>query len=184
MDPAACSSSASSSRGTGCELWLQRPGNKEDLERTLALFATTSFSLVTSAPRVPDPDESDWAEELAAVCSAPHEVVPELAPARAGEPDAAVAARAWPALERALGAGHARILAVVSHDVLRVCVARALGIAFERSSALRVDPGCVVCLRDDPIGIVLRRSNVLLPEESSAGTALPGGKSGKAGATG
>jgi len=181
MGPAACPPpSPHSSRGKGCELWLQRPGNQDDLERSLALFATTSISIVYSAPRVLDLDEADWAEELAAVCAAPHEVLSELAPAREREPDDSVAARAWPVLERALGAGHARILAVVSRDVLRACVARALGMSFEHASALRVDRGCVVLLRDDPIGLVLRRSNVLLPEEGS-GTALPGGRRGVTG---
>ena len=195
MVPAACRPSSDvPARGRGTELLLLRPGTPTDLQRSLTLFAGTALAHVLAPPRAhesgDDEDASDgdandddandddanaeeWAARFAGAHSVPHVPVRELGRMRNGESDAAMAERAWPALERALGRGP-RVLAVLSYDVLRVSVACALGLEFARSIALRVDPGRVVLLRDDPIGWVLRRSNVLFPEESS-GTALPSG---------
>jgi broad specificity phosphatase PhoE len=83
-----------------------------------------------------------------------------------GENDADVAARAWPVLIRALeeaegDADAPRPLAVAAHyNVLRVLLARALGIRPSRSFRLRIDMGAVAVLRDDPGGWVLERLNV------------------------
>jgi len=175
-------------RGRGTELVLLRPGTPADLERTLALFAGTALALVLSPPRLSPPrlspprdgdsdDAHAWAARFAGTHATPHECLPELAPAREGEADAALAERAWPALERAAERAQPRILAVLSYDVVRLGVACALGYALSRSNALRVDPGRFVLLRDDPIGWVLRRSNALSPVESS-GTPLPSGRPG------
>lgn len=158
--------SAGPARGAGTELWLVRPGPARELERRLAAFAGTELFLVLSPP---SGEEADWAAAFAHAARAPHRCLEELrsGPDRDGE-------RAWPPVEQALGGGHARILAVVGLDVLGVLVGRALSIPPERRGALRVDPGRCVLLRDDPIGLVLRRSNVAAPRIGS-GTALPGG---------
>lgn len=195
MAPAACNpSSDDPARGKGTELWLLRPGTPAELERSLTLFRATPFALVLSPPRADEGaeaggsdtgddagdndaagDTEQWAVRFAAAHSAPHVRLPELARAAGGESDANLAERAWPALERALERAHPRFLAVLPGDVLRLCVACAIGYAFARSSALRVDPGRGVLLRDDPIGWVLRRSNALAPQEGT-GTALPSGR--------
>jgi hypothetical protein len=164
---------AAAARGAGTELALLRPGSPEDLERSLAHFARIPLAQVLSPP---DGVEEEWARGFARALSAPHARSAELAGRRGAESDEALAVRAWPALERELALGHARILAVLSHDVLRVSLARALGFPLARARSVRVDPGRVVLLRDDSLGIVLRRSNVLSPEEL-AGTPLPGGPS-------
>jgi broad specificity phosphatase PhoE len=82
-----------------------------------------------------------------------------------GETDADVAARAWPVLAAALaearGDPRQRPLAVAAHyNVLRVLVARALGIPPSRSFRLRIDLGALTVLRDDPAGWRLERLNV------------------------
>ncbi len=168
-------------RGSGTELLLLRPGTPADLERSLALFARTPLALVLSPLRAhevggdAEKDTDEWAARFADAHSAAHARLPELGPLRDGETEAALAERAWPALERSLERARPRILAVLSYDVVRISVACALGSALARSTALRVDPGRIVLLRDDPIGWVLRRSNVLFPVESS-GTPLPSGR--------
>jgi Histidine phosphatase superfamily (branch 1) len=174
---------AAPARGRGTELVLLRHGTPADLERSLALFAGTAFALVLSAPRAGGGGAAsaahEWAARFAAQHAAPHLSWPELAGAREGETDSALAGRAWPLLERCPERAQPRILAVLSYDVVRLAVACALGYPFARSTALRVDPGRGVLLRDDPIGWVLRRSNMLSPEDSS-GTPLPSGRPGDA----
>jgi hypothetical protein len=180
-------------RGRGTELLLLRPGSPADLERSLALFTGTALALVLSPPALSPPvlspprdggtgdarEAYEWAARFSGAHAAPHVCLTELARAREGEADSALAERAWPALERAVGRAEPRILAVLSYDVVRLGVACALGYPFARSTALRVDPGRFVLLRDDPIGWVLRRSNALSPAESS-GTPLPSGSPGDA----
>jgi len=164
---------ARAARGAGTELVLLRPGERADLERSLAHFGRIPLALVLSPP---GGEEEEWGRGFARARSAPHARSEALARRHGAESDEALAARAWPVLEQALAGGHARILAVLSHDVLCVSLARALGFPLARARSVRVDPGRVVLLRDDPIGVVLRRSNVLSPEEL-AGTPLPGGAS-------
>lgn len=183
MDPATSHpTSAGHARGSGTELLLLRPGSAADLERSLALFAGTALALVLAPPRLAEGevvgeveagDEQEWAARLAGACSARLVLWPELARPESRESDAALAERAWPVLERVLECGP-RVLAVLCYDVLRVSVACALGLPFARSTSLRVDPGRAVLLCDEPIGLVLRHSNVLFPAQNS-GTALPSG---------
>lgn len=165
-------------RGAGTELLLLRPGSLTDLERSLALFAGTELTCVLSPPSArsgSDHDEQAWAARLARAHAAPHVLLSELAGAERAESDQALAARAWPALERELACGHVRVLAVLAYDLVRVSVACALGLSLARSRALRLDPARLVLLRDEPVGLVLRCSNVLFPR-AGAGTALPGGR--------
>ena len=162
---------AVSKRGTGTELALVRPGSPADLERSLAHFTSISVSLVLSPP---GGEEEEWATGFARARSASWARSAALARRASTESDQALAARAWPALEQELARGHVRVLAVLSHDVLCVSLACALGFPLARTRSVRVDPGHLVLLRDDPIGVVLRRSNVLSPEELS-GTPLPSG---------
>ena len=92
-----------------------------------------------------------------------------------GETDQDVAARAWPSLERLLaehGAPHPggdpAMLALTCHyNVIRVLVARMLGIAPEHSFRLRVDLSGAVLLRDTPAGWTLVRANVREPWPAS-----------------
>lgn len=155
-------------RGMGVELWLLRPGPALELEERLRAFASTRFAQVLSGP---GPEESAWAAAFARASQIESTCDHALAPA-AGEASAALAARAWAALERALGSGTGPLLAVLAPEVLGPVVAQALGFPLARAGALCVAPGRAVLLRDDPVGIVLRRSNVRAPERS-AGTPLP-----------
>jgi broad specificity phosphatase PhoE len=152
-------------------VWLVRAGTATELEERRRALATVPLALVLAPP---DGAEEAWAMALAAATTAALERDAELRAPAASEPDEAVAARAWPALERRLRAGHARVLLVLSAPVLRLCVARALELPLERASVLRVEPGRSVCLRDDPIGLVLRRANVRAPEDET-GMPLPAG---------
>jgi broad specificity phosphatase PhoE len=80
-----------------------------------------------------------------------------------GETDRDVLRRAWPVVAEALRAspGDGRPLAVAAHyNVVRVLVARALGIEPALSFRLRIDCGALTVLRDDPRGWVLERLNV------------------------
>jgi hypothetical protein len=164
------------SDGTWVYSYHQQGSTADDLRDPNRHFANTALALVLSAPRAEaDDDEGAWAAQFCRARGAEHVQLPELVRPAAGESDEDLAARAWPALEHTLGGGHARILAVLCRDVLRVSAACALGIPLARAAALRVDPGRLVLLRDEPIGLVLRRSNVLVPQEGS-GTALPTGR--------
>jgi hypothetical protein len=168
---------AASARGTGTELVLLRPGSRADLARSLACFERIPLSLVLSPP---DGEEEEWAAAFVRAHSAPHARSAELVRRRSAESDEALSARIWPVLEQTLARGHARVLAVLAHDLVRLSLACALGFPLARASGVRVDPGHLVLLRDDPIGVVLRRSNVLSPEELS-GTPLPGGVAARPG---
>ena len=80
--------------------------------------------------------------------------------AHGGETDRDVWERAWPALERGV-LEHGGPLALTAHfNVVRVLVARALGIAPHDSFRFRVDLGALCVLRDDPGGWRLLRANV------------------------
>lgn len=177
MVPAPClPTGAVHARGTGTELLLLCPGSAQDLEHGLASLGA-GLALVLSPPPLQEQrHEAEWAARFARAGGVPHELALELARARSSESDEALAARAWPALERALGRGHSRVLAVLALEVLRACLARALGFPPARAGSVRVDPGHAVLLRDDPIGLVLRHSNVRALAEHS-GTALPSGTS-------
>ncbi len=87
-----------------------------------------------------------------------------------GETDSDLLARAWPAFERALvthGRPGATILLAAHYNVIRVLVARALGIAPTRSFGLRIDPLGAVLLSDGPKGLELAAANVKGPPETS-----------------
>lgn len=85
--------------------------------------------------------------------------------AHGGETDRDVLARAWPVLERAVRASAGETLFVAAHyNVIRVLLARALGIRPEDSFRLRVDLSAICRLRDTPEGWVLERANVRRPD--------------------
>lgn len=168
MDPGP-RSRAPTAPGGGTELWLLVPGSREQLEARLQAFARTEFALVLAAPGAP---EREWAEAFARARGLAARPAPELAAGAHDEPFAARVARAWPAFEFARAHGHPRALLVQPQTVLLALFARALDLALEQPPRVRVEPGHGVLLRDDPLGLVLRRSNVRAPLESS-GTALP-----------
>ncbi len=92
--------------------------------------------------------------------------------AHGGESDAAICARARVALDAATRAAQGEAALVATHyNVIRVLVARAIGIAPARSFALRVDPGCAALLVDGEHGWVLGHLNVRDPR-----AALPEGE--------
>ncbi|MEW6071929.1 MAG: histidine phosphatase family protein [Planctomycetota bacterium] len=81
-----------------------------------------------------------------------------------GENDAAIAARAWPAVERAVQRTRGgTILAATHYNVIRVLVGCALALPPGRTFALRVDTGGAVLLVDAPGGWRLVHSNVPAP---------------------
>jgi probable phosphoglycerate mutase len=85
--------------------------------------------------------------------------------AHGGESDRDLLARAWPALERGVRSVEGGLLAVACHyNVLRVLLARAIGVAPEHSFRLRVDLAAACRLVDAPGGWVLERANVRHPE--------------------
>jgi broad specificity phosphatase PhoE len=87
-----------------------------------------------------------------------------------GESDRGVLARAWPPFERAVCAVEGGLLAVACHyNVLRVLIARAVGIAPEASFRVRIDLAAACYLVDGPNGWVLERANVRHPEVEWAG---------------
>ena len=153
------------------ELWLWRTGSPSELRTRLAAFDGTALDLVLCPP---GGEEERWAAAFAR--AAPLERTSELAAPRAGEPEVALAARAWAPVEAGLARGLARVHCVLPFELLRLVVARALGLTPQGAAALRVDPGRAVLLRNAPSGLVLRRSNVLAPD-AGAGTALPDGRS-------
>lgn len=82
-----------------------------------------------------------------------------------GETDRDVLARAWPAFERAVVRSAGGTLFVAAHyNVIRVLLARALGVPPEHSFRLRVDLSAICRLRDGPQGWVLERANVRRPD--------------------
>lgn len=84
-----------------------------------------------------------------------------------GECDAEVFERAHGVLAPALREHAGGTLVVCTHyNVIRVLAARALGVAPERSFALRVDPGRAIELEDAPFGWALHHSNVTSPPAS------------------
>ncbi len=81
-----------------------------------------------------------------------------------GETDRDVLARAWPPFERALRAvGGGRLWVACHYNVMRVIIARAIGIPPEHSFRLRVDVGAACQLADLPGGFRLERANVRSP---------------------
>jgi hypothetical protein len=161
-------------RGSGTELWLLRVGSDAELAARTRVFDAAPIALVLCPP---SGAEERWARAFSARHGERLECRTELRSPDPGEESAQAGERAWLALETVCARAFPRLLAVLPHDVLGATAARALGLGLPGAAALRVDPGRAVCLRDDPIGIVLRRSNVLAPETSS-GTALPGGFAG------
>jgi alpha-ribazole phosphatase len=88
--------------------------------------------------------------------------------AHGGETDRDVLARAWPVLERALERARGGTLFVAAHyNVIRVLLARALGVPPQHSFRLRVDLSAICRLRDAPQGWVLERANVRRPDGSA-----------------
>jgi len=165
-------------RGLATEIWLLHAcaaleRAPEDLVRAFELAPPAQ---VFAAP---DGEPHGLGGALAAGWGAGLVTAGELARPRSDEADAELAERAFSALEGALAAhAPARLFFVAGLAVLRVLVARALSIPLDRSHALCVDPGKLVLLRDDPHGLVLRRSNVLGPE-SRPGAPLPGTDGGR-----
>lgn len=98
--------------------------------------------------------------------------------AHGGETDRDVHARAWPVVAEAFAGpgrepraaeGDARPVALTAHyNVVRVLVARALGVRPPDSFRLRVDLGAVTVLEDAPGGWRLRRLNVRHPRGPGA----------------
>ncbi len=81
--------------------------------------------------------------------------------AHGGESDRDVLARAWPPFERAVRAVEGGLLAVACHyNVLRVLIARAVGIAPQDSFRVRIDLTAACHLVDGPAGWVRERANV------------------------
>lgn len=81
--------------------------------------------------------------------------------AHGGESDQDVAARAWPVVDAGLAAvGGGRLVVAAHYNVLRVLIARALGVAPERSFCLRIDLAAANLLIDGPDGWQLERLNV------------------------
>lgn len=155
---------ASHGRGRRCELWLLC-ADAGNADRPPAEWRARFER--TPVERVIGPVGSASVAAIAAALGARAVALPALP----GDPHEA-AVRAWGALEGELEGSAVRLLAVLDGPLLRALVAHALGMPRARAEALRVDPGALVLLRDDPIGIVLRRSNVAAPEED-AGTELP-----------
>lgn len=82
----------------------------------------------------------------------------------AGESDADVFARAWPALIEAVEAARGGTVAVASHyNVIRVLVTRALGLAPRESFAFRNEPAHATLIVDSPTGWQLVAANVDSP---------------------
>ena len=97
--------------------------------------------------------------------------------AHGGETDRDVLARAWPALERGLAAAAGGTLCVTAHyNVMRILIARAVGIPPEHSFRLRIDLSAICRLVDAPGGWRLERANVRSPHDGFAappGTGAP-----------
>lgn len=83
--------------------------------------------------------------------------------AHGGESDAALLARAGPAITALLGLPARTVVVTTHYNVIRVLVARAMEVAPERSFALRVDPAHAVLLVDGPRGWELVHANVPSP---------------------
>lgn len=80
-----------------------------------------------------------------------------------GESDELLSTRAWSAVDELLAPDAGRLVLVSHYNVIRVLVAGALGIPAPASFAVRVDPGRVTALADEPDGWHLVYSNVLDP---------------------
>lgn len=156
-----------SRRGRGGELWLLRAGPPEERDAALALFAAEPPE---SAWTPPGGDEEPWARAFAERLGIPLERREDLRSTASTD-----APGIWNRLEARLALGPARLVVVLPAGVLQAVVARALSLGPAAAEALRVDPGRGVCLRDEAIGVVLRRSNARGPTAES-GMALPGGR--------
>jgi len=89
-----------------------------------------------------------------------------------GECDAALHARAWPVLERAVRRAEGGTALLATHyNTIRVLAAAALGVPPPRSFALRIDTGRAALLVDSPDGWLLVRSNVHTPAPPEGPTA-------------
>jgi hypothetical protein len=156
---------ASPRRGQRCELWLlcasDHPTAGRSPEEWREAFAEPPVERVIGV------SGHASTEAIATALDARLVALPTVS----GEASA-VAAVTWAALERELEAASRRLLVVLEAAELGAVVGRALDLPADRGGALRVDPGCLVLLRDDPLGVVLRRSNVRAPERN-AGSELP-----------
>ncbi len=86
----------------------------------------------------------------------------------AGESDAEVFARAWPAMLDAVRSARGGTAAVTSHfNVIRVLVTRALGLAPRESFAFRNEPAHATLLVDSPSGWQLVVKNVATPAHAA-----------------
>ena len=87
-----------------------------------------------------------------------------------GESDAMIAARIAPVVRSELEElDGGRLLVTTHYNVIRVFALCALGIPAESSFALRVDPGRLVVMRDDPAGWRLLHSNLASPAHADTG---------------
>lgn len=85
-----------------------------------------------------------------------------------GETDRAIAARAWPELEARVRRHPGDTVVLCTHyNVIRVLLAKALGVPPAASFGLRVDPGAGALLVDGPEGWLLAHLNI---EDPSAAT--------------
>lgn len=144
-----------------------------DRARTLArLLSAASGAPLELSPGLREIERGRWAGRTVAEVQreAPQEVAAFFARSwsytgHGGESDAALWERSWPPIEAALAARESGPLAVVAHyNVLRVVLARMLGVAPKDSFGLRVDLARAVLARDAPDGWQLVRSNVRGPK--------------------
>jgi broad specificity phosphatase PhoE len=95
---------------------------------------------------------------------------PEAARVPGGESVPDVADRASAALARLVAAHAGREVVVVSHgDVLRLAIARALGMPLDGFRRLTIDPAAITCLDWDRGGAVLRHVNTPVAAWREAG---------------
>src|SRR6185503_8272246 len=114
------------------ELWLWRAGAPSELQSRLAAFDGTALDLVLCPP---GGEEERWAAAFARAHAAPLERKGELAAPRAGEPEAALATRVWAPIEVVFRRGLARVLTVIPVELLRLVVARGLGLSPQGAAA-------------------------------------------------
>jgi broad specificity phosphatase PhoE len=149
-----------------------------DLARALAMgqgIARTTRAPLVLDKRLREIWRGDWqgiaADEFRARWHAESETFladPWNWKGHAGESDADVFARAWPALLDAVRSGKGGTVALTSHfNVIRVLVSRALGLAPRESFAFRNAPAHATLLVDSPDGWKLVVQNVATPADAA-----------------